>query len=60
MLRLTVRRSMQCRFYNVKGNPIFPNHYPKFDNTQHWTKRPTKELSAALVEAFKGNSKTDD
>ena len=28
-------------------------NYPKFDNSQHWAKTPSKELSDALVEAFK-------
>ena len=28
-------------------------NYPKFDTTQHWEKAPSKELSDALVEAFK-------
>ena len=28
-------------------------NYPKFDTTQHWAKAPSKELSDALVEAFK-------
>ena len=28
-------------------------NYPKFDTTQHWAKVPSKELSDALVEAFK-------
>ena len=28
-------------------------HYPKFDTTQIWAKVPSKELSDALVEAFK-------
>ena len=28
-------------------------NYPKFDNLQHWAKTPSKELSDALVEAFK-------
>lgn len=28
-------------------------NYPKFDTTQHWAKIPSKELSDALVEAFK-------
>ena len=28
-------------------------NYPKFDNSQHWAKIPSKELSDALVEAFK-------
>lgn len=28
-------------------------NYPKFDTTQHWKKAPSKELSDALVEAFK-------
>ena len=28
-------------------------YYPKFDTTQIWAKVPSKELSDALVEAFK-------
>ncbi len=28
-------------------------NYPKFDTTQHWAKVPSKELSDALVKAFK-------
>ena len=28
-------------------------NYPKFDTAQHWAKAPSKELSDALVEAFK-------
>ena len=28
-------------------------NYPKFDTMQHWAKAPSKELSDALVEAFK-------
>ncbi len=28
-------------------------NYPKFDTTHHWAKTPSKELSDALVEAFK-------
>ena len=28
-------------------------NYPKFDTMQHWAKVPSKELSDALVEAFK-------
>lgn len=28
-------------------------NYPKFDNSQHWAKVPSKELGDALVEAFK-------
>ena len=28
-------------------------NYPKFDTTQHWAEIPSKELSDALVEAFK-------
>ena len=27
-------------------------NYPKFDNSQHWAKVPSKELSDALVETF--------
>lgn len=27
-------------------------NYPKFDNSQHWAKIPSKELNDALVEAF--------
>ena len=32
-------------------------NYPKFDTTQHWAKVPSKELSNALVEAFKDQLK---
>ena len=32
-------------------------NYPKFDTTQHWANVPSKELSDALVEAFKPHSK---
>ena len=35
-------------------------HYPKYDTAQLWTKVPSQELSDALVEQFKGQSKTDD
>lgn len=35
-------------------------YYPKFDTTQIWAKVPSKELSDALVEAFKDKLKTDD
>ncbi len=28
-------------------------YYPQFDTTQHWVKVPSKELSDALVKAFK-------
>ena len=34
-------------------------YYPKFDTTQIWTKVPSKELSDALVEAFKDRLKPD-
>ncbi|MCI9082984.1 MAG: helix-turn-helix transcriptional regulator [Lachnospiraceae bacterium] len=34
-------------------------NYPKFDTTQQWAKVPSKELSDALVEAFKDKLKTD-
>lgn len=34
-------------------------HYPKFDTTQIWAKVPSKELSDALVEAFKDNLNDD-
>ena len=32
-------------------------NYPKFDTTQHWAEVPSKELSNALVEAFKDQLK---
>ena len=32
-------------------------NYPKFDNSQHWAKTPSKELSDALVETFKDQLK---
>ena len=32
-------------------------NYPNFDNSQHWAKIPSKELSDALVEAFKDQLK---
>ena len=34
-------------------------NYPKFDTTQHWEKAPSKELSDALVEAFKDRLSKD-
>ena len=34
-------------------------HYPKYDTTQLWAKVPPKELSDALVEAFKDKLKSD-
>lgn len=34
-------------------------NYPKFDNSQHWAKVPTKELSDSLVKVFKDKLKTD-
>jgi transcriptional regulator with XRE-family HTH domain len=33
--------------------------YPEFDTTQRWAKVPSQELSDFIVEAFKGQSKTD-
>ena len=32
-------------------------NYPKFDNSKHWAKTPSKELSDALVETFKDQLK---
>ena len=34
-------------------------NYPKFDNSQHWAKIPSKELSDSLAETFKDKLKTD-
>ena len=34
-------------------------NYPMFDNSQHWAKVPSKELSDSLVEVFKDKLKTD-
>lgn len=34
-------------------------NYPKFDNSQHWAKVPSKELSDSLAEVFKDKLKTD-
>ena len=34
-------------------------NYPKFDTTQIWAKVPSKELSDALVDAFKDKLKAD-
>ena len=34
-------------------------NYPKFENSQHWAKIPSKELSDSLAETFKGKFKTD-
>lgn len=34
-------------------------NYPKFDNSQHWAKIPSKELSDSLAEVFKDKLKTD-
>lgn len=33
--------------------------YPEFDTTQIWAKVPSKELSDALVDAFKDKLKAD-
>ena len=35
-------------------------YYPEFDTTQIWAKVPSKELSDALVEAFKDKLKADE
>ena len=34
-------------------------NYPKFENSQHWAKIPSKELIDSLAETFKGKFKTD-
>ena len=34
-------------------------NYPKFENSQHWAKIPSKELSDSLAETFRGKLKTD-
>ncbi len=34
-------------------------HYPKYDETEQWAKVPTKELSDAMVEAFKDKLKDE-
>lgn len=34
-------------------------NYPKFDNSQHWAKVPSKELNDSLAETFKDKLKID-